>query len=88
MMDQINALSKQGISACWLDYNCLRGQTAASVEDSSDEEYTAEGESVVNVPLEDIIKGKYSLVYSHPEAFLSTTNGTAILSAFETDNTV
>ncbi|XP_052217790.1 ATP-dependent DNA helicase RecQ-like [Dreissena polymorpha] len=88
MMDQINALSKQGISACWLDYNCQSGQTAASVEDSSDEEDTAKGESVVNVPLEDIIKGKYSLVYSHPEAFLSTTNGTAILSAFERDRTV
>ncbi|KAH3751475.1 hypothetical protein DPMN_186034 [Dreissena polymorpha] len=88
MMDQINSLSKQGNSACRLDYNCQSGQTAASVEDSSDEEDTAKGESVVNVPLDDIIKGKYSLVYAHPEAFLRTTNGTAILSAFKSDRTI
>ncbi|KAH3813358.1 hypothetical protein DPMN_141814 [Dreissena polymorpha] len=31
------------------------------------------GRKVFNVPLEEIIEGKYSLVYAHPEAFLSTT---------------
>ncbi|KAH3888554.1 hypothetical protein DPMN_012592 [Dreissena polymorpha] len=45
----------------------------------------AKGDSVVNVPLEEIIEGKYSLVYAHPEAFLSRSIGTAILSAFERD---
>ncbi|KAH3833080.1 hypothetical protein DPMN_106381 [Dreissena polymorpha] len=88
MMDQINLLSKQGINARWLDYNCQCRQTTASVEDSSDEEDTAKGESVVNVPLEEISKGKYLLVYVHPEAFLSRTIGTAILSAFDSDRTV
>ncbi|KAH3888477.1 hypothetical protein DPMN_012512 [Dreissena polymorpha] len=49
----------------------------------------AKGDSVVNVPLEEIIKGKYSLLYAHQaEAFLSTSIGTAILSAFERDITV
>ncbi|KAH3790678.1 hypothetical protein DPMN_168884 [Dreissena polymorpha] len=88
MMDQINALSKQGISACWLDYNCQIGQTTVSVEDSSDEEDTAKGESVVNVPLQEIIKGSYTLMYAHPEAFVSITIGTTILGAFERDRTV
>ena len=30
-------------------------------------------------------EGKYSLVYAHPEAFLSISIGTVILSAFERD---
>ncbi|KAH3784740.1 hypothetical protein DPMN_162707 [Dreissena polymorpha] len=47
----------------------------------------AKGDSV-NVPLEEIIEGMYSLVFDHPEAFLSTSIGTAILSAFERDITV
>ncbi|KAH3890477.1 hypothetical protein DPMN_014558 [Dreissena polymorpha] len=34
------------------------------------------GRKVLNVSLEEIIEGKYSLVYAHPEAFLSTTMGT------------
>jgi hypothetical protein len=40
------------------------------------------------VSLEEITEGKYSLVYAHPEAFLSISIGTAILSAFERDITV
>ncbi|KAH3729855.1 hypothetical protein DPMN_055833 [Dreissena polymorpha] len=48
----------------------------------------AKGDSVVIVSLEEIIEGKYSLVYAHPGAFLSISNGTAILSAFERDLTV
>ncbi|KAH3751394.1 hypothetical protein DPMN_185950 [Dreissena polymorpha] len=48
----------------------------------------AKGDSVVNVPLEEIVEGEYSLVYAHPEAFLSTSIGTAILRAFERDITV
>ncbi|KAH3855074.1 hypothetical protein DPMN_097634 [Dreissena polymorpha] len=46
------------------------------------------GQKKINVPLEEIIEGKYSLVYAHPEAFLSTTIGIAILSAIERDKTV
>ncbi|WAR09362.1 RECQ-like protein [Mya arenaria] len=58
MMDQINSMSKQGINACWLDYNCQSGQTAADDDNSDDEDTVQQGQSIVNVPLDDIIKGK------------------------------
>lgn len=88
MMDQINSMSKQGINACWLDYNCQSGQTAADDDNSDDEDTVQQGQSIVNVPLDDIIKGKYTLIYAHPEALLSNDNGTRLLSAMEREGII
>ena len=71
-MDQINSLSKQGIRACWLDYNCESGQAPANEDSSDNEDTESQGQTIVNVSLDDIIQGKYTLIYAHPEALLST----------------
>ena len=83
MMDQINSLSKQGIRACWLDYNCESGQAPANEDSSDNEDTESQGQTIVNVSLDDIIQGKYTLIYAHPEALLSTDRGTFLLSAME-----
>ncbi|XP_060599722.1 ATP-dependent DNA helicase RecQ-like [Ruditapes philippinarum] len=84
MMDQINSLKKQGIDACWLDFDCQSGQALADDISDDEEDTVPQGQGVViNVPLEDIITGKFTLVYAHPEALLSTGKGTYLLSAME-----
>jgi superfamily II DNA helicase RecQ len=83
-MDQINSLKKQGIDACWLDFDCQSGQALADDISDDEEDTVPQGQGVViNVPLEDIITGKFTLVYAHPEALLSTGKGTYLLSAME-----
>jgi len=84
MVDQINSLNKLGIPACWLDFTCMTGQTiAADSDNSSDEVEGSNPRPVVNVPLEDIAAGKYSLVYAHPEALMSTASGEALLNKLQ-----
>lgn len=43
---------------------------------------------IVNVPQDDIIKGKYTLIYAHPEALISTDKGTHLLSAMEREGII
>ena len=74
MQDQIITLQKIGVQACWVDYNCQGGQ--ALFDDDDDEGGSKwDGDVILTVPVSDTADGKFSLVYSHPEALLSTGTG-------------
>lgn len=81
MMDQINSMHKQGVRACWLDYQCQGGQAIS--EDVDEDSEDTNQDPIVSVPVPDIAEGKYSLVYAHPEALLSTTKGRSLLTTME-----
>ena len=83
MIDQCSALSKLGIKACALDYQCVQGSTFLYQEEDHDEaedDEDSEGADLTSsVDLDDILMGKYQVVYAHPEAIISTRRGRQML---------
>ena len=93
--DQCTALSRMGLRACALDYECQGASAAPTVNDiiDSDAEDNDEEEDIdadngkqpitgilrTRVPIQDVVNGRYQIVFSHPEALISTTNGRALL---------
>ncbi|XP_053405620.1 putative ATP-dependent DNA helicase Q1 [Mercenaria mercenaria] len=91
MQDQILSLQKLGISACAVDYTCSTAQTTDSDQDDDDDDGDDDERDcnlLIDVPIENVSKGGYSLIYAHPEALLSTKAGEQLLRKFELDNTL
>jgi ATP-dependent DNA helicase RecQ len=85
MMDQCRQLNDKGIKACFIDFICEKGYTCGD----SDEETTTEGEAVqgnlyTTVSLEDVQRGEYNIIYSHPES-LMCAKGRRMLRAIRKD---
>ena len=85
MMDQCRELTKKGIQACYMDYNCQKNITFGH-RDDDDESYEEvpaqeDGNLQLAVPREDIEEGKYNLVYCHPETLLCS-NGRKLYEPF------
>lgn len=71
-----------GISACSLDYSCSKAQTFQYDRDSDesrDDAYDCDSQILTTAPISDIVEGKYSLIYAHPEALLSCVQGERVL---------
>ena len=78
MVDQCQSLCKMGIRACALDYTCVHAETFTN--DSDSDHSDTENESILTtVSLDDIVRGKYQVVYAHPEALLQTARGERLL---------
>ncbi|XP_033724737.1 mediator of RNA polymerase II transcription subunit 34-like [Pecten maximus] len=86
MEDQVMSLQRVGIQACFLDYDGKKGtRYTFDTHDSGDEE--AEGEdqdqddTVVakDVDINDVMKGKYQLVYAHPETLTKSKRVASML---------
>jgi ATP-dependent DNA helicase RecQ len=76
MLNQIQALHSMGISACSLDYSCSKAQTFQwDSDESGDESDYSDNQILTTAPISDILEGKYSLIYAHPEALLSCAQG-------------
>jgi ATP-dependent DNA helicase RecQ len=77
MLNQIQALHSMGISACSLDYSCSKAQTFQWDSDESEDESDSYSDNKIltTAPISDILEGKYSLIYAHPEAPLSCAQG-------------
>lgn len=78
MLNQIQALHTMGISACSLDYHCSKSQTFQYDRDSDesrDDADDCDSQILTTAPISDIVEGKYSLIYAHPEALLSCVQG-------------
>lgn len=86
MIDQCHTLSKLGIKACAIDYNCINAETYLNVSDSESDDDADSGELLSTVSLEDIVKGGYQVVYAHPEALVQTKRGDRLLSKLAHDN--
>jgi len=89
-IEQYHGRSNQLIEQTWYTsllawLTCKTGQTIAADDsvDSSNEVEDSNPRPVVNVPLEDIATGKFSLVYAHPEALMSTASGEALLNKLQ-----
>lgn len=82
MLNQIQALHAMGISACSLDYSCSKAQTFQydrDSDESGDEADDCDSQILTTAPISDIVEGKYSLIYAHPEALLSCVQGERLL---------
>ena len=84
MKDQVHSLCNKGIPACYLDMNMHDSKTFVlksdiSVGDDSDSDNDEDELMQVSTTLEAIRKGAYPLVYTHPEALLSTKRGKILL---------
>lgn len=82
MLNQIQALHTMGISACSLDYSCSKAQTFQYDRDSDesrDDADDCDSQILTTAPISDIVEGKYSLIYAHPEALLSCVQGERVL---------
>lgn len=80
MQNQIQALHSMGISACSLDYSCSKAQTFQyDSDESGDDADNSDGQILTTTPISDILQGKYSLIYAHPEALLSSVQGERLL---------
>ncbi|KAH3751197.1 hypothetical protein DPMN_185746 [Dreissena polymorpha] len=83
MQDQIIALQKLvRVKACYVDYNCQGGQ-ALFADDDDEGGAKSDGDVIVTVPMSDIADGKFTLVYSHPEALLRTDTGKSLITNME-----
>ena len=77
------------MKACYVNFECKGAVTALHVvdkefndsEDSDDEVDESDGRLETTVSLEDIEKGKYQLVYAHPEALISTRRGRKLMAS-------
>ena len=75
--DHLKTLKEIGIAACRFD---IKGRFIIEGDESdSDEEDILEASLGANI--EDVISGKYEIVYCHPEALLHTKYGKKILSS-------
>ena len=84
MQDQIIALQKIGEQARCVDYNGQGGQALFDDDDDDDEGGAkSDGDVILTVPMSDIADGKFTLVYSHPEALLSTDTGKSLIQNLE-----
>lgn len=68
-----------GISACSLDYSCSKAQYDRDSDESRDDAYDCDSQILTTAPISDIVEGKYSLIYAHPEALLSCVQGERVL---------
>ena len=76
MTDQCSSLAKQGIKSCAIDFTCSQAETytlSDSGSDSDDDEST--GHISSKVPLSEIERGLFQVVYAHPEALLKSRRG-------------
>ena len=78
MVDQCQSLRKMGIRACALNYTCVHAETFTNDSDS-DHSDTENDSILTTVSLDDIVRGKYQVVYAHPEALLQTARGERLL---------
>lgn len=84
MLNQIlvQALHTMGISACSLNYSCSKAQTFQYNRDSDesrDDADDCDSQILTTAHISDIVEGKYSLIYEHPEALLSCVQGERVL---------
>ena len=82
MTDQCTALSSQGISSCAIDFMCHQAETFSHNTDSSsesDNDDDGDGNLTHTIPLSDVEKGLYRVVYAHPEALIKTKRGYSFL---------
>ncbi|KAH3708420.1 bifunctional 3'-5' exonuclease/ATP-dependent helicase WRN-like [Dreissena polymorpha] len=82
MQDQIIALKRIGVQACCVDYNC---QCDQALFDDDDDKGVAksDGDVILTVPMSDIADGKFTLVYSNPDALLSTDTWKSMIQNME-----
>ena len=76
-------MHKQGVRACWLDIQCQGAHVMPDYLDVDEDEESTYQAPIASVPLPEIAEGKYSLVYAHPEALLSTKEGESLLTIME-----
>ena len=82
MTDQCTALSSQGISSCAIDFMCHQAETFSHNTDSSsesDNDDDGDGNLTYTIPLSDVEKRLYRVVYAHPEALIKTKRGYSFL---------
>jgi ATP-dependent DNA helicase RecQ len=92
--EQVLKLSQSGRLACYINMYGKYAETYVApntdddVDQSEAELFSDDDIGVPQdfielvVPFDDILKGKYHLIYGHPEAFLSTRSGRQILRSF------
>jgi superfamily II DNA helicase RecQ len=78
MKDQVSQLCRNGIRACALD---MSGNTAQTFEVDSDDSDSGDDVELQahEADIDDVIAGKYNLVFSHPEALVSSVGGQRLL---------
>lgn len=85
MKQQVQGLCSKGVPACYLDMRSARGQTykLKDHEVGEDEQSDSDPENELlleaSADFEDIQCGKFLIIFTHPEALLSTARGQALL---------
>ena len=89
MKDQVRFLCEKGIPSCYLDMKAIQGHTFMLKSDVNDTSDSDSGDNMENDDgnEDDLLEVKinmstvknYTLIYSHPEALLSTTLGKELL---------
>ena len=82
MKDQVKSLSEKGIKSCYIDMVGQHGHTFVLRSDETDDSEEQENiEHFLEMEIEIEKIHDFTLIYSHPEALLSTTVGKKLLKA-------